>query len=129
MINVVACIVLNKKKEVLLQLRDKKRTISDPGTWTLPGGHVQNRESFLFAARRELLEETKLKPLNLKFISKIKISYNKQLILFKFNNNFNAKPICLEGKKLQYFNKKEVVKINTPEYFSSLLDLIFAESE
>ena len=52
---VVSAIVLNKKREVLLVLRDR-----DPysGKWCLPSGFVELNESVEKAVIRELKEET-----------------------------------------------------------------------
>lgn len=38
------------------------------GCWALPGGHVDERETFYDAAMRELKEETNGEPLNCKYI-------------------------------------------------------------
>lgn len=46
---------------LLLQERDEHPVI-DPGTWSLPGGHVEPGEDVLSAAHRELEEETGLVP-------------------------------------------------------------------
>jgi 8-oxo-dGTP pyrophosphatase MutT (NUDIX family) len=41
-----------------MQLRDDIPTTTDPGCWAVPGGGVDEGESFIEAARREILEET-----------------------------------------------------------------------
>lgn len=49
-----ACIILNEREEVLLQLR------SDLGSWGCPGGIMDFGETAVESVRREVLEETAL---------------------------------------------------------------------
>lgn len=53
----VQCIVADSTGAVLLGLR---HATSCAGTWALPGGHVESKESPIECAHRELLEETGL---------------------------------------------------------------------
>lgn len=53
----VGVLVVDRRGRVLLQERDE-RAVIDPERWGLPGGHVDEGESFAAAARRELAEET-----------------------------------------------------------------------
>lgn len=50
--------IIHRKNKVLLGLRAGKH---GPGTWSLPGGHVEFGEDPIDAARREVLEETGLR--------------------------------------------------------------------
>lgn len=52
-------IVLNNKGQVLLLQRSYQDTFM-PGKWWIPGGKIEEGESFLEGAERELLEETGL---------------------------------------------------------------------
>jgi len=55
-------VVLNKNKQILLQLR------ADTKEWGLPGGAMELAESLEQTAERELLEETGLRAENFKFL-------------------------------------------------------------
>jgi len=55
-------VVLNKNKEILLQLR------ADTKEWGLPGGAMELAESLEQTAERELFEETGLRAENFKFL-------------------------------------------------------------
>ena len=58
----IACTFLvDPKGAVLLQLRDGNTTYY-PHVWGLPGGSVEEGETFAEAAERELWEETSLRP-------------------------------------------------------------------
>jgi 8-oxo-dGTP diphosphatase len=53
-------LLVDGRGRVLLQERDEHAPI-DPERWGLPGGHVEDGESFEAAAYRELAEETGLR--------------------------------------------------------------------
>lgn len=55
-------VVLNKNKQILLQLR------ADTKKWGLPGGAMELAESLEQTAERELFEETGLRAENFKFL-------------------------------------------------------------
>lgn len=48
--------VVIKQGNTVLMVREKKERTRN--RWNLPGGHVENGESIIVAAKRELLEET-----------------------------------------------------------------------
>ena len=56
----VQVILLDARDRVLLQLRDDVPGIPYPGTWCLPGGHLEDGEEPAAAAVRELREEMSL---------------------------------------------------------------------
>ena len=63
--------ILVHNDKILLLLRDDIPTISDPNTWCLPGGVVDEGETIHEAVKRESFEEIGIVPKNLKYIGKI----------------------------------------------------------
>lgn len=57
--SIVAIAMVNRRGDVLLQLRSPDARVS-PSCWTPPGGHLEPGESPEAAVRRELREETTL---------------------------------------------------------------------
>ncbi len=55
---VVGVVLLRDDGAALLQHRDDISTISDPGLWVFPGGHVEWGETPREGAAREMEEET-----------------------------------------------------------------------
>ncbi|MGW2051546.1 NUDIX hydrolase [Streptomyces sp. NPDC001858] len=55
-----AALLVNRRGQYLLHLRDAHKPICDPGTWSLPGGAREGDETPEEAIARELLEETGL---------------------------------------------------------------------
>lgn len=57
MVRFGAVIVVDRRGRVLLQERDERAPIA-PEHWSYPGGHLEEGETFLDGAVRELAEET-----------------------------------------------------------------------
>jgi 8-oxo-dGTP diphosphatase len=54
----VGVVLVDSAGRVLMQLRDDRPDIADPGCWAVPGGGLEPGETLDEAARREFLEET-----------------------------------------------------------------------
>ena len=64
--------IIYKKGRYLLQLRDRKPSISYPDTWSFFGGGVDDRESHIEALQRELEEELSWRPKKIQYFTEIK---------------------------------------------------------
>src|SRR6185295_2616156 len=56
---VCGVVLLRGDGAALMQLRDDKPGIADPGVWCFPGGHSEPGESREVCALREFFEETR----------------------------------------------------------------------
>lgn len=111
-------IVLNDKKEILLQLR------SDYNMWGLPGGSMELGETFEETAKRELKEETGLIAEKLKLLDVLSgketfRTYPNGDELYDITALFevtkysgNLKPDEVETKELKWFKLDELPEMN-----------------
>jgi 8-oxo-dGTP pyrophosphatase MutT (NUDIX family) len=66
----VSKVVFRRDGKVLILERSVEPSPRSPWEWDLPGGHMEEGETFYQAALREVREETKLAPVALKLIGK-----------------------------------------------------------
>ena len=66
----VIAILVNSKKQILLQLRDNKPGILAPGCWAFIGGGVEGKESELEGIKREVKEEINYSINNFQYLDK-----------------------------------------------------------
>lgn len=100
----VGGIILNKKKEVLLQLRGKKAR-NERGLWKLPGGQIEYGEKAEQALKREIKEELGVEIKILKQIFCLDDILKKEsqhwLVPFYLCKIKKGKPKILEPKKTE----------------------------
>ncbi len=129
---VVAGIILLKDDgAALLQLRDEKPTIQDPGIWVVPGGHIEPGESPLEGARREFLEETRYACANPRFLASYPsdaLGYPEGFELVFFWDRFDgAQGIeCREGQALKFVARSDAEGIPRRDYLTRVWDLALA---
>ncbi len=127
-------IVINKEGLVLV--------VSQQGlSWSLPKGHIEQGESKLEAAKREIYEESGIKQLeyieDLGSYSRYKIakdggdnlSEQKTIFLFFFKTNeTELKPVDQDNPEARWVKKEEVANLLThpkdKEFFLSVIDRI-----
>jgi 8-oxo-dGTP pyrophosphatase MutT (NUDIX family) len=127
-IQVCGVVLLRSDGAALLQLRDDKPEIRDPGVWVFPGGHVEPNETLEDGARREFLEETTYTCGRLQQLidySAEEIGYSGEFHLTFFLAEFDGKqPVtCLEGQALCFVERTNASKLKTPTYLESVWDL------
>ena len=111
----------------LLQLRDNKPNLRNPGIWVPPGGHAEPLELMVDCARREFQEETgyKCRHLNLivEFIDQVSGWPPYHLsVYWALYDNFQ--PIsCNEGQALEFITRDNATSIGVPKYLIDIWDL------
>ncbi len=111
---VVSVLVKNKNKYLLV-----KEVLEGGKTWWLvPGGKVEFGETIEDAARREIEEETSIKPKRIKFMcfkEALSPEYNYHTVIFFFSTNTKTTRLGkdIEGKVIEakWFTKKELKKL------------------
>ena len=114
----IAKIILYQENKILLQLRDNNPNIPFPNRWSLFGGEIKTGESPEQAIEREVREEIGSRIAKLQLLSvtirkeeKIKVEDN------VFVGEVVSSPrdlVLTEGKKMQFFSKKERRKQTHP---------------
>lgn len=104
----VGVIVQNKKGEFLLHLRDEKTSVM-ANQWCLIGGGVEKEEIPKIAAKRELKEETSLVTKDIKLFKNFLFNGKEISIFFAKVNKLSGKVKLGEGKKIQFFNKNDLI--------------------
>ena len=102
----VGVILLNQHGDILMQLRDDKPTIADPGCWAVPGGGQDEGESYETAARREILEETDYTLSDLQLVYERDLDRGNGVLEHQvyFLADYDGKqPLeCREGQRLEF---------------------------
>ena len=118
-------VLLRDDGAALLQHRDDISTISDPGLWVFPGGHVERGETPVKCAVREMEEETCYRCRSL--FPLIRLSIEEGTLLF-FWENYDGRQsvICREGQRLEFIDRRRVDSLPKQPYLTDVFDLALA---
>ena len=126
-------ILLNKKNQVLLLLRDNKADITFPNMWDIPGGRVEHNESPEFTVRREMFEELGI--VDLGDIDLFKIYSSEDLVDYIFWKRIDLNPAAIElkeGQRIEYFDLSRIRSTKLAFEYNIVLEefyLMLAENE
>jgi 8-oxo-dGTP pyrophosphatase MutT (NUDIX family) len=122
---VVGVVLLRDDGSALLQHRDGISTISDPGLWVFPGGHVEWGETLRESAAREMEEETCYRCHNLRPLIRLAIEGG-TLLFFWENYDGRQSVACREGQGLKFVDRREVESLPKQPYLTDVFDLALA---
>lgn len=130
---VCGVVLLREDGAALLQLRDNRPDIQDPGIWVFPGGHVEPGESPEAGARREFLEETRYCCDNLRPLVSFSASsagYLGDYPIIFFWTRFDGKQgiECCEGQELRFVTRDGIPDLPRREYLTRVWDLALTAS-
>jgi 8-oxo-dGTP pyrophosphatase MutT (NUDIX family) len=132
-VDVCGVVLLREDGAALLQLRDDRPDIRDPGLWVFPGGHVEPGETLETAARREFHEETsypckELEPL-VSFQTGTKDDAGDPVITFFWARFAGEHKIeCCEGQEMRFVKRDEVEMLPRREYLTRVWDMALIAS-
>ena len=111
----------------LLQLRDNKPNLRNPGIWVPPGGRVEPLELMIVCAIREFEEETsyKCRHLNLiaEFIDHVNGCPPYHLSVYWALYDHLQPISCNEGQAMEFIARDNATGIGVPEYLIHIWDL------
>lgn len=121
---VVGVVLLRHDGAALLQHRDDICTISDPGLWVFPGGHLEAEESPRDGAAREMEEETCYRCHDLRPLTSLNIEEGR--LSFFWENYDGQRLACCEGQGLEFIDRAKVESLPRQPYLTAVFDLALA---
>ena len=112
----------------LLQHRDDLSTISDPGLWVFPGGHLEPGETLREGAAREVEEETSYRCGELDELTRMRLG-QVELVFFWGNYDESQNVACNEGQALAFVSRERAESLPKPPYLMGLFDLALAKRD
>ncbi len=124
----VGVVLLRADGAALLQHRDNFETISDPGLWVFPGGHVEPCEAPEAGAAREFEEETCYRCARLRFLTNFSVS-DGDLSFFWEQYDGLQHMACREGQALQFVERAQAENLPRRSYLTRVWDLGLAAAD
>ncbi len=119
-------IFYNSSHQVLLVLRDDIPSISCPGMWDLPGGHLEENETAEECIVREMLEEIEINVEGCRLFRVYEFSDRTEYVFFK-PADFDLQDIVLhEGQMLKWFSQAEAEQEDLAYGFNQVLSDYFS---
>jgi 8-oxo-dGTP diphosphatase len=123
--DVVKLVIYNNNK-FLLQHRDDKSNISNPGAWSFFGGKVEKNEDLEKALKREIFEELHWTPSNINFLKeKIDGRLGCRVMFYITLFSENKKILKLkEGQGMGWFTFNQIKNKNFGKIASLVMPII-----
>lgn len=123
----VSVVLINKRGEILLHLRDDKPTISYPNHWALVGGGVDGAETPCEALVREIKEEIALNLVNFCLLREY-THRNKREYAFLGEINVELSNLKLnEGREVRFFEPSQLINLKIRPDDKQTLDLYLSD--
>jgi 8-oxo-dGTP diphosphatase len=120
--------IVNKLNEILILKRSKTADWM-PNKWSLVGGMVEKKESYLDAAHREVHEETSLYISKLKKIKEIYDKTEKCHLFFYLTKDYKGKvKLDFENSDYEWVNKNNYKKFDYVPNIKDLIDEYYSSS-
>lgn len=119
--NAVRCLVIDDDKVLVTKYIDGVKK----GYFDLPGGKIEDGETNVDAAKREVREETGLEVNNLFFKGKIKVEYPDRIYWFDIfiTTDFSGETVDNKENIALWTNRKEFMNNHNKEALSNLIIL------
>ena len=115
----------NSSAQVLLVLRDDLPSISYPGLWDLPGGHIEKNETAEECIVREMLEEIEINVEGCRLFRIYEFSDRTEYVFYKQADFDLLKIVLHEGQMLRWFSREEAEQENLAYGFNQVLSDYF----
>lgn len=126
--NGAGIILINRKDEILLLLRDDNILIPYPNKWDIPGGMMEKGESPEETIRREMKEELGLQDLG--EIKLFKVLKSENLIDYIFWKRLDLIPDEIdlkEGQRIEYFDINRIRNTKLAFNYNFVIEEFFRE--